>query len=51
VLQNESKVKTSFSTTKRCTVKGGGWITTWDGKVHTSATAVQIDHTVPVHEA
>ncbi|MFE7629228.1 HNH endonuclease family protein [Kocuria sp. NPDC057446] len=51
VLQNESKVRTSFTTAKRCTVKGGKWITTWDGKVHTSATTVQIDHTVPVHEA
>ena len=51
VLQNESKVRTSFTTAKRCTVKGGRWVTTWDGKVHTSATTVQIDHTVPVHEA
>jgi hypothetical protein len=51
VLQNESKVKTSFTTAKRCTVKGGRWVTTWDGRVHTSATTVQIDHTVPVHEA
>ena len=38
VLQNESKAKTSFTTTKRCTVKGGKWVTTWDGKVHTSTT-------------
>jgi hypothetical protein len=51
VLQNESKAKASFTTTKRCTVKSGRWVTTWDGKVHTSATTVQIDHTVPVHEA
>jgi hypothetical protein len=51
VLQNESKVKTSFTTAKRCTVKGGKWVTTWDGKTHTSASTVQIDHTVPVHEA
>jgi hypothetical protein len=51
VLQNESKVRTSFTTAKRCTVKGGRWVTTWDGRTHTSATTVQIDHTVPVHEA
>jgi hypothetical protein len=51
VLQNESKITTSFTTTKRCTVKGGRWVTTWDGRTHTSATTVQIDHTVPVHEA
>ncbi len=51
VLQSESKVTTSFTTTKRCTVKGGKWVTTWDGRVHTSASTVQIDHTVPVHEA
>lgn len=51
VLQNESRASISFTTSKRCTVKGGRWITTWDGRVHTSATTVQIDHTVPVHEA
>lgn len=51
VLQNESRVKTGFTSTKRCTVKGGRWVTSWDGRTHTSATTVQIDHTVPVHEA
>jgi hypothetical protein len=26
-------------------------VTSWDNRVHTSASTVQIDHTVPVHEA
>jgi hypothetical protein len=29
----------------------GRWVTSWDSRVHTSASTVQIDHTVPVHEA
>ena len=35
----------------RCTASRGRWVTSWDNRVHTSASTVQIDHTVPVHEA
>jgi hypothetical protein len=34
-----------------CEVSTGRWITSWDNRVHTSASGLQIDHTVPVHEA
>ncbi|GEO92256.1 MULTISPECIES: HNH endonuclease family protein [Kocuria] len=51
VLQNETRASLTFTTAKRCTVRSGRWVTSWDGRTHTSATTVQIDHTVPVHEA
>ena len=51
VLYNERKAAVSYTTAKRCTVKSGKWVTSWDNRTHTSASAVQIDHTVPVHEA
>ncbi|MEX5271147.1 HNH endonuclease family protein [Kocuria sabuli] len=51
VLLQETRAAATYTTTGRCTVKGGKWVTSWDGRTHTSATSVQIDHTVPVHEA
>lgn len=50
VLVTESKSALSYTTTRRCTVATGRWTTTFDNKVHTSASTVQIDHTVPVAE-
>ncbi|GAA2173526.1 HNH endonuclease family protein [Arthrobacter parietis] len=51
VLIQESRVTPKFTSTKLCSVATGKWITTFDNKTHTSATTVQIDHMVPVHEA
>lgn len=51
VLVAETKASLTYTTTRRCTVATGRWVTTWDNKVHTSAKTVQIDHTVPVVEA
>jgi hypothetical protein len=50
VLIQESKIVPSYTTARRCTVANGRWVTTFDNRTHTSATTVQIDHTVPVHE-
>lgn len=51
VLISESKVAPKYTTTRPCTVATGRWVTTFDNKTHTSASTVQIDHMVPVHEA
>ncbi|MHA7275657.1 HNH endonuclease family protein [Arthrobacter sp. HLT1-21] len=51
VLISESKVAPKYTTTKYCAVATGKWVTTFDNKAHTSASTVQIDHMVPVHEA
>lgn len=50
VLIQESRAGVGY-TSGGCTASTGRWVTTWDNKVHTSASTVQIDHTVPVHEA
>ncbi len=50
VLVWESKVRPTYSS-RGCTVTKGRWVTTWDNRVHTSPTTVQIDHLVPVAEA
>jgi hypothetical protein len=34
-----------------CEVSSGRWVTSWDNRVHPSVFTLQIDHTVPVHEA
>jgi hypothetical protein len=34
-----------------CEVSGGQWFTFWDNRTHASPSTLQIDHTVPVHEA
>ncbi|SFU10738.1 HNH endonuclease family protein [Arthrobacter sp. ov118] len=50
VLVQESRAAVSY-TSRGCTASTGRWVTSWDNRVHTSASTVQIDHTVPVHEA
>jgi hypothetical protein len=50
VLAAESQTRPSYSK-DGCEVTGGRWVTTWDNRIHTSPSTVQIDHTVPVHEA
>lgn len=50
VLVQESRAAVSY-TSRGCTANRGRWVTSWDNRVHTSASTVQIDHTVPVHEA
>ena len=51
VLIAESKVSPTYTTTRKCAVAKGKWVTGWDLVTHTSASTVQIDHMVPVHEA
>lgn len=51
VLISESRIAPTYTSTKRCAVASGRWITSFDNRTHTSATTVQIDHMVPVHEA
>jgi hypothetical protein len=50
VLIQESKAALAY-TSRGCTASRGRWVTSWDNRVHTYASTVQIDHTVPVHEA
>lgn len=50
VLVSESTVRPTYSS-RGCTVTKGRWVTTWDNRIHSSPTTVQIDHTVPVAEA
>lgn len=50
VLVQESTAAVSY-TSRGCTASTGRWVTSWDNRVHTSASTVQIEHTVPVHEA
>lgn len=51
VLLQETRATAKYTSSRRCTVKSGKWVTTWDSKTHYSASTVQIDHLVPVHEA
>jgi hypothetical protein len=51
VLISESRVTPRYTSSKRCAVASGKWVTSFDNKTHTSASTVQIDHMVPVHEA
>jgi len=51
VLLQEAKSAVTYTTARRCTLRTGRWVSIWDNRVHSSASAVEIDHTVPVHEA
>jgi hypothetical protein len=51
VLLQETKSAVTYTTARRCTLRTGRWVSIWDNRVHSSASAVEIDHTVPVHEA
>ena len=50
VLIQETRAALAY-TSRGCTVSRGRWVTSWDNRVHSYASTVQIDHTVPVHEA
>ncbi len=51
VLVQESTVSPNYTSARRCTVANSRWVTGFDNRTHKSATTVQIDHTVPAHEA
>jgi hypothetical protein len=51
VLFQETRAAVTYTTARRCTLRTGRWVSVWDNRTHTSASAVEIDHTVPVHEA
>jgi hypothetical protein len=51
VLLQETRSAVTYTTARRCTLRTGRWVSPWDNRIHTSASAVEIDHTVPVHEA
>ena len=51
VLLQEAKAAATYTTSRRCTVRTSRWVTRWDNRTHYLASAVEIDHTVPVHEA
>jgi len=51
VLLQEAKAAATYTTARHCTVRSSRWVTRWDNRTHTLASAVEIDHTVPVHEA
>ncbi|MDQ3222341.1 MAG: HNH endonuclease family protein, partial [Gemmatimonadota bacterium] len=52
VLMQETKVKVTFSSSSGyCRVVTGKWLSMFDNKTYTSASDVQIDHHIPVHEA
>ncbi|GAB3527798.1 GmrSD restriction endonuclease domain-containing protein [Arthrobacter monumenti] len=51
VLIQESKTTPRFTSSTRCTVSKGKWVTNWDNRTHYYASKVQIDHLIPVHEA
>ncbi|MHA7261916.1 HNH endonuclease family protein [Arthrobacter sp. TMN-37] len=51
VLIRESKTAPDYTSQRRCTVANSRWLTTFDDRIHKSATTVQVDHTVPAHEA
>jgi hypothetical protein len=50
VLVNETMAAPLY-TPGGCAVRGGQWFTSWDNRIHASPSTLQIDHTVPVHEA
>lgn len=51
VLLQETRSTATYTTSRRCTVRTARWVTSWDNRTHYYASAVEIDHTVPVHEA
>ena len=51
VLLQETKSAVTYTTARRCTLRTGRWVSIWDNRIHSSASGVEIDHTVPVHEA
>jgi hypothetical protein len=51
VLNAESRVTPSYSSSSRCTVRAGKWISAWDGVTWTNPSDVDIDHHVALAEA
>jgi hypothetical protein len=51
VLITESQVPVSFTTAAACTVATGRWVDPWSGAVTTSASALEVDHTVALANA
>lgn len=51
VLLQETRAAATYTSSRRCTVSTARWVTGWDNRTHYYASEVQIDHTVPVHEA
>jgi Protein of unknown function (DUF1524) len=51
VLITESRVPPTYTTTRRCTVATGRWVSWYDGATWTNASDVDIEHKVPLKEA
>ena len=51
VLVLEAQVPVTFTTLASCTVATGQWLDPWSGTVNASASALDVDHTVPLANA
>jgi hypothetical protein len=51
VLLAETKASVTYTTASHCYVKTGKWYSYYDGVYVTQASALQIDHLVPLHQA
>lgn len=47
----ESRVPVSYTTSRRCTVSRGRWVSPYDGATWTNPSDVDIDHRVALKEA